>query len=329
MLFEHELFNKYYFEAVPLGCDIFLADECSMADYEESMVKFFAGDEYQAIGYISNVAARKVNDNSLELSLYANTRDRFHEVTILLPREQFVACVGSWQYDEKPRIFVKSTWLESIYRRSYSIFALVDAIGVKCALEHGDVTRDKLIEIRGRIDDLSSQYPDISFISFADSLLLKSNWSVGHFESGVKYSYRPEVFVHLAGKIDLIYQAVLGMRTYAVIAQGSNEYYDDPLLHISGSKNHISLNSLGIPFAQLQEIEQAARTAIKAKVHPPADLYMDEHFYHSLKYKRKFDKNAGSNNTYHTKMIMTPANYYYSSLENIRNNLEIQSVVSG
>lgn len=322
-LFKHKLFDHYSFEEIPLNCDIYLVDECFMADYDKSMLGFFSGDEYKVVGYVSYVAARKINERSLELSWYTNVHDRFHEVMIILPRNQFVGCVGSWQCDEKPRIFVKSAWLESIHLRSYSIFALIDAIGVKYALECGDITREKLIDLRSRIDDLSSRHPDISFISFADSLLLKSNWSVGHYRSGVKYSYRPEVFIHLASEIDFIYQAVLGLRTYAVVAQGSNEYYDDPLLHVSDRRNHISLNSLGIPFAQLQEIELAARKAIRTKVHLPADLYMDEQFYHSLKYKYKFDKNAGPSNTYQTKMIASSPSYYYSSLENILSNLEI------
>jgi hypothetical protein len=323
-LFDHELFDNYKFDEVPLDCDIYLVDECFMADYEKSMLSFFGGAEYEAVGYVSYVAARKIYDKSLELSWYANVHDRFHEVTIGLPRDQYVACVGSRQCDEKPRIFVKSLWLENIHLRSNSIFALIDAIGVKKALECGEITRDKLIDLRNRIDDLSSRFMEISFISFADSLLLKTNWSVGHFKSNVKYSYHPEMLIHLASEINLIYKKVLGMSTYAVIAQGSNEYYDDPLLHVSNSKNHISLNSLGIPFAQLQEIEVAARKAIKAGVHPPAELYMDEQFYHSLKYKHKFDKNSGPFSTYQTKMIATPSNYYYSSVENILSNLEIQ-----
>ena len=321
-MFQHEYFDNYTFEEVPLNRDLFLVDEYFLREYEKAILGFFDGDAYQYIGYVSYVAARKINENSIELSWYANVYDRFHEVSIILPRDQFVACVGSWQYDEKSRIFVKSSWLENIYLRSYSVFALVDAVGVKNALESGEITRDKLIKLRAKIDTLSAKYPDISFISFADSLLLKSNWSVGHFKSTVNYSYEPEVFVHLANEINAIYKVTLGLSTYAVIAQGSNEYYDDSLLHISESKNHISLNSLGIPFAQLREIEETARKAIKAKAHPPAELYMDEQYYHSLKYKYGFDKNAGANNAYQTKMMGTPCNYYYSTLSNILSNLD-------
>lgn len=321
-LFEHKCFDNYKFEEVPLNADLFLVDECFLDEYEKVMSRFFDGDEYQYVGYVSCVAARKINENSIELSWYANVVDRFHEISITLPREHFVSCVGSRQCDERPRIFVRSPWLENLYIRIYSVFGLVDAIGVKDALMSGKITRGRLIELRTKIDELSAKHADILFISFADSLLLKSNWTVGYFKSNVEYSYNPEVFIHLAREISSVYVATLGLSTYAVIAQGNNEYYEDQLLYVSESKNHISLNSLGIPFAQLLEIERTARKAIRENAHPPADLYMDEQYYHSLKFKSGFDKNSGTSNTYRAPMIGTTCTYFYSTLTNILTNLD-------
>jgi len=286
------------------------------------MLGFFNGEEDQNVGYVSYVAAKKVNEYSIELSWYTNIYDRFHVISITLPRDQFVACVGCWRCDEKPRIFVKSAWLENIYLRSYSVFALIDADYFKKALECGEITRDKLIRLRSEIDSVSAKHPNILFISFADSLLLKSNWSVGYFKNSIKCNYEPEVFIDLASEINTIYQATLGVSTHAVITQGSNEYYDDSLRHISKSENHISLNSLGIPFAQLMEIEETAKKASKAEEHPRSELYMDGQYYHSLKYKHGFDKNAGACYTYQSKMVGTPCKYFYSSLNNIFSNLE-------
>ncbi len=321
-LFQHEDFDNYKFEEIPLNRDLFLIDECYLHQYENAMLKVFDGKKYQHVGKVGYITGGAITENTIELSWYPNVYDRFHEVTITLPKSQFITCVGSEKYDEKPRVFVKSTWLENLYLRSYSIFALIDAVNVKIALERGDITRDKLITLRNEIDTLSAKYPEISFISFADSILLKSNWSVEYFKSNSQCDYQPEVFIQLASEINTIYQTTLGLSTYAVIAQGSNEYYDDPLLHISESMNHISLNSLGIPFAQLMEIEQAARKAIKEKKHPAAELYMDEKYYHSLKYKRGFEKNTGVSNMYQTKMMGKSCRYYYSSLSNILSNLD-------
>ena len=112
------------------------------------------------------------------------------------------------------------------------------------------------------------------------------------------------------------------MPTYAVIAQGNNAYFDDPLLHISESKNHISLNSLGIPFAQLMDIENTIRINIRAKNHNPADIYMDSQYYNSLKFKFSFNKREQPKADYQTKMVSQPCTYYFNSTENILSNLE-------
>lgn len=321
-MFNHDLFDQYSFEKIPLDRDIYVVDEIYMSEYENTMLRFFEGAEYEQIGYVSYVAARSINDSSMELSWYVNISDRFHQIVISLPRDQFVACVGSWRYDERPRIFVKSEWLENIHARTYSVFALIDAADVKNALARGLIKRSHLIDLRSEIDKIANRYPDISFISFADSLLLKSNWSVGHFKIDTKYTYSPEVFISLAAEINGIYQKVLDLKAYAVITQGSNEYYDDSSIHISPSGNHICLNSLGIPFAQLMEIEAEARKAIRASIHGRADLYLDESYFHSLKFRYGFEKKSESGNHYQTKMMSTPSKYYYFSYESILGNLD-------
>ncbi len=321
-MFDHELYDVHDFESIPLNQDLYIVDEVYLKEYDRAMIQFFNGADYQYVGFVSPMAARKINNTTIELSWYPNTYDRFHEVSVSLPRNQFIACVGSWQYDEKPRIFVRSDWLELIHVRSYSIFAMVDAIGVKKALEDGAITRESLLDLRNHIDNLAGEFPNISFISFADSLLIKSNWTVGHHDSDIKYSYDPEIFIHLANKLNEIYLKSLGLGAYAVIAQGSNEYYEDNLLHISDSGNHISLNSLGIPFAQIMEIESTARKALKSGVHPPSDLYMDEKYYRSLNFEYGFEKNKKPSNAYQSKMIGTPSKYYYSDFSTILSNLE-------
>ena len=45
--------------------------------------------------------------------------------------------------------------------------------------------------------------------------------------------------------LQAVYQMVLGKDVYAILTQGTAEYYEDSLLHISSGKNHVSLNSLG------------------------------------------------------------------------------------
>ena len=299
-------------------------DEQFLDEYNVMMSKFLDDPEingYSQVGYVSYISARKILDNSIEISWYANISDRFHEISIILPREHFVSCIGCGQYDEKPRVFVNGNWLNSLHARSFSVFALVDAIGVKKYLEEDKLTTEMLTLLRDKIDLLASKHPSISFISFADSLLLKSNWSVGAHDNEISYSYAPEIFIELADHISNIYKECLGLPTYAVIAQGQNSYYDDSLLHISESKNHISLNSLGIPFAQLMNIENTARANLRGKVHAPAEIYMDSQYFHSLKFKFEFKKDDQPKASYLTKMVSKECEYFYNSASILLSNL--------
>jgi hypothetical protein len=323
-MFDHPLFAKHPFEEVPLDRDVYLMDEEWLEQYEAAMVGMFNGAPYDNVGYISYAAIRRVEDFALELSWYPNVFDRFHEVTVWLPRDQFITCVDCWQYDEKPHIFVKSGWLTNLHLRPFSAFALIDAIDVKKAIARHELTKEKLIELRGRVDELASNNPGVSFVSFADSLLLKSNWYVGTFNSKVEYTYEPETLLKLFPMLAHIYDEVLGLRIYGVLTQGLNEYYDQSLLHISASSNHVCLNSLGLPFAQLLAIDNAVRVALKEEMHKRADLYIDEHFYHSLRFRFGFDKRAQISASYRAPLSASAAAYFVCDIDTILNNLDTE-----
>jgi hypothetical protein len=321
-MFDHPLFRTYTFEDVPLDRDVYLMDERWLGQYEASLVAMFNGGKYENIGYISYAAIRHVNELSLELSWYPIVHDRFHEVTVRLPRDQFITCVDCWQYDEKPHIFVKSAWLSNLHLRQYSAFALIDAIGVKNAITRHELSKEKLVELRNRIDLLAVNNPGVSFVSFADSLLLKSNWSVGTFDSSVEYTYEPEALVKLFPQILVIYEEVLGLRIYAALTQGLNEYYDQSLIHVSQSANHVCLNSIGLPFAQLMAIDDAVRIALKQGAHGPSDLYIDEQFYHSLRFRFGFDKHAQPSAPYRAPLSGVANDYYICNIDTVLRNLD-------
>jgi hypothetical protein len=323
-MFDHLLIQVHAFEDIPLDQDLNLMDEKWMAEFEAALVKTFdgCGGTAYSVGYYSPAVARAIGPDSMELSWYPNIYDRFHQVRITLPRSEFITCVGNWQYDYNPLIFVRGGWLTNLHLRSHSVFALIDAINIKEALASGTLTRPKLIGLRDWIDEIAAGNPAVAFMSFADSLLLKSNYSVGQYDSDIKYTYEPEKILRLLPDIRAAYQSVLGLEIYAVVTQGSNEYYDDGLLHISRTHNHISFNSLGLPFAQTQAIEHCARAAIKSGIHPVADAYLDESFYHSLRFKATFAKNEEPRFRYAAPMATGPSYYFPLSFELLADNLE-------
>ncbi|NWJ39499.1 MAG: hypothetical protein HXX12_00825 [Geothrix sp.] len=215
-MFTHPDFEVIPFEEVPLDRDVFLMGEQWLKDYESAMISMFDGGEYPNVGYIAYAAVRRVGESALEISWYPNIHDRFHEVSVFLPRDQVVVSVESSQYGEKVHIFVKDEWLDSLYSRPYSLFALFDVIGVKKAIRSGQLSNERLANLRNRIDDLAKTHPEVAFITYADSLLIKSQWRAGFFEKKVKYQYEPEALVLLYPEIASIYGEVLGMPIYGV-----------------------------------------------------------------------------------------------------------------
>ena len=230
-----------------------------------------------------------------------------------------------WQYDEKPHVFVKDGRLSELHLRPFSAFALVDAI-VKEAITRNELNNQKLIELRNRIDELAANTPSVCFVSFADSLLLKSNWSVGAFDSGVKYTYEPGAIVKLFPSMAGIYREVLGLEIYAVITQGLNEYYEQSLLHVSQSTNHVCLNSIGLPFAQLLAIDEAVKRALRNGSHEPSELYIDQHFYHSLRFRFGFDKHAQPSSLYQAPLTAVESVYYICTADSLLQNLDFERV---
>ncbi|MEI2678600.1 MAG: hypothetical protein V9G29_12515 [Burkholderiaceae bacterium] len=297
-------------------------DESWITDWELAYLDFFEGKPFRNVGYISYAAVRQASADALEISWYPNIMDRFHEVSVLLPRSAFVACIDVYDYDEKPHIFVKSEWLTGLHLRPYSAFALIDAIGVKNALRGGTLSGSRLINLRDRIDRLADTTPGVAFVSFADSLLLKANWFVGQYDSEINYSYEPETLIRLLPQVAAIYQDVLDMSVYATITQGVNEYDDKSLIHRSAAGGHVSLNSLGLPFAQLLAIDEAVRGAIRMKEHAPYELYVDEMFFHSLRFKYGFDKHAQPSAPYIAPMSSSPSKYYCTTAQVLLENLD-------
>jgi hypothetical protein len=266
-----------------------------------------------------------VTERSIELSWFADVFERFHEVAIDLPRDQIVFCVGSWRWDEKPTIFVRSAWLKKIHVRFHSVFGLIDAIGARDALNTGAVGSIQLHILRSGLDALALRFPQVSFISWADSLILKSNWTAGYFQLGVKNTYDPELFLRLFTELRTLYRETLNLQIYGVFTQGVNEYYDDSLLHVSESRNHVCINSLGAPFADLRSIESAARRGFKEKHHQPSELYLDESYFNSLNFDFKFEKGLVRRYSYTTSFRRIAASYVCVSCDDLLSNLRVKS----
>lgn len=237
--------------------------------------------------------------------------DRAHLIETTIPKNEIKHAIDNTVFGGKVNIFVSSEWLNNLYLRYNCIFAWIDAINFSEALKSQSITNENLIALRTAIDDVSKKYPYVSFISFADTILLKSNWTIQK-----KIEYKPELFLEIFDEIKKLYRMHLKLDIYAILTQGTNEYYSSNLLHISKSKNHICLNSLGTPFAQILEIEKSVKTN-KEKF----ELYLTSDYFSSIKFKYDFYKAEHTRKTYVSKIADRESVYYCFSYENLISNL--------
>ena len=320
-MFEDSRFDHCEHARIPLNRDMYLVDEIYAGEYEAMHLSIFSGGQYRAVGYVSYVAVRESRESTLELSWYPNVHDRFHEVLISLPRSKIRRCVGIPGWDLKPIIFVEGSWLDELHEKVFSVFGLIDAIGLRKAIDGQHLSRTKLLHLRDRIDELATRHSDVAFISFGDSILVKSSWTVGSVDNDLTYTYRPEALVAVAREFQDIFLSTLELGCYTILTQGHNEYYGDTLLHVSATQNHICLNSLGIPFARLTAIEKAVRTALREGAHPPAEIYLDESLYNSLDLRHEYKKGDRPKAAYDDTISGRSAYYYYADVATIIENL--------
>jgi len=226
-------------------------------------------------------ASRK---KAIDLELQVNVRDRGHCAVRTLPKSKLIAHVRFLDRDGHPYLVVDQKWFDDLQRSAFSIYGLVDVAGMKKYLsQSGSVPDGTITSLRERIDRVAAENQHCAFISLADSMVVKTNWSAG--AGGYEATYQPEKFIALLGTVSEVFASVFGMPAYAVATQGSNQCGDGTLIHVSKEGNHVLIPSLATPFAELFEIERAARSATKLRIHRPSPLYLSKSLFQSLRFK--------------------------------------------
>jgi hypothetical protein len=279
--------RKIPFEDLPIHRDLFLVGSGELGAFKRAWARYLRapGDsspEHPTASFCSYWAfVDQLARQSCDVNLCLDLGQRYHGIVRRLPKSNFVACFDYWHFEKRPYLIVDQSWLDANATALYSTYALVDAIGMKAVLRaEGALEKARVDKFRRALDKLAAKHPDHAFFSFADSVLIKTNWSVA---SKYAETFRPEAFLRLLRKVQNAFRNGLGLDAYAVVTQGANYYPDDALLKVSASQNHISLPSLGTPFAQLFEVDEAVRAAIRKRRHAPRSLYLTRWFFLALR----------------------------------------------
>lgn len=312
------------FEALPIEEACLIIDEIYLDEFETELSTMAKGGNPHTVGYSSWARVKKLHGETAEIFYILDNLRRFHAVNVWLPKTEFIKCIECYNRGVKPRIFVSSRWLRGILKQHFSVYALIDAIGVKKAIQENRLSNEVLLSLRDRVDEIAEKYPHMCFISFADSLLIKRNWQTSFFVEKQKSTYEPETIFAIIQEVQSAYRDTLGLSVYAIVTQGSNGYDQEAPLHISNSQNHVCLNSLGVPFSELMNIENSVRRSIKSQDgHSKSELYLDRKFFSSLNFTVNGRENANKGAyPYDEKLTSAESEYYLSSCEVILENLE-------
>jgi hypothetical protein len=269
-------------------------------------------------------AVEILRPESCEINVCIDQSLRFHTAVMTLPHSKFVACVHFYNYQKRPYLVVSQDWFENIERVFCSQYALVDVVGMRRLLEvQGRVEAQQVAALREAIDAVAARNPDYAFLAFADSVIVKANWSANN--SDYRRSYRPERFLTVVKETINVFKRILNLPAYAVVTQGSNQWVEDSVLKLSPSKNHVFFGSLGTPFAELFDIDQSVRAAIRARRHAPSELYLSRPFFMTLNFKNFELRDALLKQCYPFASKMTVAefsNYHSFQYEELVTQLE-------
>jgi hypothetical protein len=277
------------FDEMPVGRDMFVIGEKEAETLRLHWERYLAEPDGTSPEHPNNFvnlrwcALNSIGENSCEVNICIDMSTRFHGVVRPLPRAEFVACVHFWNYAKRRYLVVSQKWFDEIERTMFSLYSLVDAIGMRDLLDRqGRIEPEQIARLRDGIDALASEHRDHAFISLADNVIVKTNWSA--HGSAYANTYRPEHFLEIVNSVRAVFESALQLGSYAVVTQGANGLVDDAVLRVSREQNHVFFGSLGTPFADLFYIDSAVRAALREKRHPPTDLYLSESFLLTLRF---------------------------------------------
>lgn len=279
----------YSFDRLPCGPDYFLVSAEHVEDLRREWTAYVTSSPRTQ--HPNNFLPYRVcaldasRPESCDVNICIDQQTRYHGATKTLSRNQFVLCVHFPNFGKRPYLVVSREWFDAIEREAFSLYALIDAVGMKGLLSaQGIVDASQLARLRDGIDTIARQHPDHAFLTFADNVLVKTNWTASR--SDYTTTYEPERFVGLVGEVAAVFAVALGLKAYAVVTQGANQVDDPTLLHVSNEKNHILFASLATPFAELFEIDRSARSAVHDGRHPPKELYLSKSLFLTLRFRQ-------------------------------------------
>lgn len=280
--FQHRQFELVDIKDIAFARAHYLTSDRFIPVFEEAWLREFSkvpSEEgpYDVCPFQPFVPYLKI-ENNLQGSFVMDRMYRYHEVSYSLPLKEITCIVEIPDSEKYPFIFVSDEWFQEFLKGHVTTYALIDAIGVRSLIQKDSSALKNLMpKLMLEIDIVAAKFPHILFMSFADSVILKSNSPAA---SAAKY--KPEELLYCYVEIDAAMKKILGLPAYGIFTQGINLFSGERLFHLSATQNHVSILTLGSPFAELMKIDQQVKENIRKQIHGPSTGYFSSDFYFSL-----------------------------------------------
>src|SRR5690606_15925752 len=145
--------------------------------------------------------------------------------------------------------------------------------------EYGEFPSDTLNSIKAIVDKFCNQNKDLTFLTCADNIIIKSGWEFVTENS----KYQPEKLVITVNQLMAEIKKETQISSYAIMTQGANYVDEKNLTHSVTPKNHFFMGSISVPFIEAFEIDSDIRKRIKNKEIEKMPFYIEQSFYISTK----------------------------------------------
>ena len=274
---------------IPLNKDSFLLSDQWLDKIEQQWTEFLSPESdcekwIHPNGLMDYIPCHisAVNDSHLNITLLLDRSTRFHTISKTLPNQFFKTAFKVFTSEKRPYIIVDQSWFNNLKSSIYSAYVVIDFVGIRNLLnQYGEFPSDKFNSIKLIVDKFCNQNKDLTFLTCADNIIIKSGWE---FDSNHS-KYQPEKLVKTVNQLMFEIENETEIESYAIMTQGANYVDEKNLTHSITPKNHFFISSISVPFIEAFEIDSDVRKRIRSKEIEKKKFYIEQSFYISTKRK--------------------------------------------
>jgi hypothetical protein len=320
----------YDCSTLPLDKDCFLLSESNINIISKQWIEYLSTDVDQEnwahpnelMDYIHcNITS--VDENNINITILIDRNSRFHTISKTLPLAFFKTAFKVFTSEKRPYIIVNQQWFQDLKTNIYSTYVMIDFVGIRNLLaKYGEFPIEKLNSIKSIIDEYSEKNADLTFLTCADNIIIKSGWELA--KTNLQYNH--ERLIKTVNQIMSDIKKKTEISSYAIFTQGANYVNETNLDKSKTPSNHHFISSISVPFIEAFEIDNNIRKQIKDEKIEKNQFYIESSFYISANRKFYSSKEPKwfKEITFNSRKLQSSLSYYSVSYNNLNELINLE-----